>query len=65
MSGNDALEYVLAGASAVSIGTATFHDPSAPMRIQNELSNLLVERGFATLKEAIAYGHRTAEEREI
>lgn len=61
MSGQDALEYILAGASAVSIGTATFHDPSAAMRIQNELSTLLGERGFATLKEAIAYGHRPAD----
>jgi dihydroorotate dehydrogenase (NAD+) catalytic subunit len=59
MNGVDAFEYILAGASAVSIGTATFHDPGAPMRIQNELSNILVERGFASLREAIAYGHRT------
>lgn len=62
MSGDDALEYILAGASAVSIGTATFHDPTAAMRIQNELSNLLAERGFTALKSAIAYGHRNADE---
>jgi dihydroorotate dehydrogenase (NAD+) catalytic subunit len=63
MTGLDAFEYVLAGASAVSIGTATFHDPFAPMRIQNELSNVLVEHGFMSFKEAIAYGHRTTDER--
>jgi dihydroorotate dehydrogenase (NAD+) catalytic subunit len=31
--GLDALEFVLAGASAVSVGTATFNDPSAPARV--------------------------------
>ncbi len=29
----DALEFVLAGASAVSVGTAVFHDPTAPVRV--------------------------------
>jgi len=58
MTGNDALEYILAGASAVSVGTAIFHDPGAPLRIQNELSHLLSERGFTSLTEAIAFGHR-------
>ena len=62
MSGADAFEYILAGASAVSVGTATFHDPTAALRIQNELSNLLAERGFTALKEAIAYGHRAHDE---
>lgn len=62
MSGADAFEYILAGASAVSIGTATFHDPTAALRIQNELSNLLAERSFTALKEAIAYGHRAGDE---
>ena len=33
----DATEFVLAGASAVQIGTATFHDPKAPVRILRAL----------------------------
>lgn len=64
MNGNDALEYILAGASAVSVGTAIFHDPGAPLRIQNELSNLLATRGFSTVKEAIAHGHREPDLKE-
>ena len=56
--GEDALQYILAGASAVSVGTVTFHDPSAPLRVQQELEVALAERGFATLREAIGYGHR-------
>ncbi len=36
-SGVDAVEMLLAGASAVGVGTATFHDPRAPERIVAEL----------------------------
>ena len=35
--GLDALQFVLAGASAVSVGTAVFGDPSAPARVLGEL----------------------------
>jgi dihydroorotate dehydrogenase (NAD+) catalytic subunit len=56
--GLDALEFVLAGANAVSVGTVVFHDPSAPMRIHDELQRALVQRGFGSLSEAISYAHR-------
>jgi len=36
-SGWDAAEFLLAGASAVQVGTATFADPKAPLRVQREL----------------------------
>jgi dihydroorotate dehydrogenase (NAD+) catalytic subunit len=35
--GVDAVEMLLAGASAVGVGTATFHDPRAPLRVLDEL----------------------------
>jgi dihydroorotate dehydrogenase (NAD+) catalytic subunit len=57
-SGLDALQFVLAGASAVSVGTAVFGDPTAPVRILTELEAALDERGFATLADAIGYAHR-------
>jgi dihydroorotate dehydrogenase (NAD+) catalytic subunit len=57
-SGLDALQFVLAGASAVSVGTAVFNDPSAPARISAELATALADRGFATLMEAVGYAHR-------
>ena len=57
-SGLDALQFILAGASAVSVGTAVFNDPSAPIRVQNELAAALAERGFASVREAIGYAHR-------
>jgi dihydroorotate dehydrogenase (NAD+) catalytic subunit len=58
--GRDALELVLAGASAVSVGTAVFNDPSAPVRVLRELRHALVTRGFATVSEAVGLAHRTA-----
>uniref|UniRef100_A0A7C6EHR1 Dihydroorotate dehydrogenase n=1 Tax=candidate division WOR-3 bacterium TaxID=2052148 RepID=A0A7C6EHR1_UNCW3 len=44
MSGKDAYEFILAGASAVAIGTALLRDPYAPIRIIKEL-NYLLKRG--------------------
>jgi len=56
--GLDALQFVLAGASAVSVGTAVFNDPRAPLRVQQELAAALAERGFASLADAVGYGQR-------
>lgn len=56
--GLDALQFILAGANAVSIGTATFNDPSAPWRIHNELAAALADRGFRRLSDAVSYAHR-------
>jgi len=57
-SGKDVLEFLAAGASAVSIGTAIFNDPSAPMRIQNELAAELDARGIARLRDIIGIAHK-------
>jgi dihydroorotate dehydrogenase (NAD+) catalytic subunit len=60
--GLDALEFVLAGANAVSVGTAVFGDPSAPIRVLDELARALVERGFHRFEDAISFGHRAPDE---
>ena len=57
-SGRDALELILAGASAISVGTASFGNPTALITIQNELRELLATRGFATMQQAVGYAHR-------
>jgi dihydroorotate dehydrogenase (NAD+) catalytic subunit len=57
-SGVDALEFLLAGASAVQVGTVIFHDPSAPTRISHELRAALAARGFRRLRDAIGLAHR-------
>jgi len=57
-SGLDALEMILAGASAVSVGTAVFGDPCAPVRVLTELRHALVARGFASVGAAVGFAHR-------
>ncbi len=49
--GRDALEFVMAGASAVGIGTANFRDPRVPMRILGEIEAALGERGLSALAQ--------------
>lgn len=60
-SGRDALELILAGASGVSVGTASFGNPHAAVDIQSELRDLLIAKGFPSLKSAIGYAHREAD----
>ena len=56
--GLDALELVLAGASAVSVGTSVFGDPTAPVRVLAELAAALAERGFDRFEDAVGLAHR-------
>jgi dihydroorotate dehydrogenase (NAD+) catalytic subunit len=59
--GLDALEFVLAGASAVSVGTTVFGDPNAPVRVLAELREALQQRGFERLSDAVGLAHRPPE----
>jgi len=56
-SGRDALELIYAGASGVSVGTATFGNPTAALRIKNELEVLLRDKNFTSLEEAVGAAH--------
>ena len=56
--GLDALEFVLAGADAVSVGTTVFGDPTAPLRVLDELARALAERGFDRYVDAVGVAHR-------
>jgi dihydroorotate dehydrogenase (NAD+) catalytic subunit len=49
----DAVEYLLAGACAVQIGTANFQDPRAPLRVLDGLAAFMAKRGFKSLKDVI------------
>ena len=60
--GRDAFELILAGAKGVSVGTASFADPAAIISIQNELKELLTERGFTSVAQAVGFAHRQIEE---
>lgn len=49
--GTDAAEFLAAGASAVSVGTAALSDPAAVVRIKSELLEYMKENGFASISE--------------
>lgn len=53
MTGIDALEFMLAGATAVQVGTANFLDPGAAGRIAEEMERYLADKGIADVKEMI------------
>ncbi|MGH9085741.1 MAG: dihydroorotate dehydrogenase [Acidimicrobiales bacterium] len=60
--GVDAAELVLAGASAVQVGTATFADPRAPMRVLDELRAWAARTGRPTLADSVGATHRHDQE---
>lgn len=52
-SGTDAAEFLIAGAQAVEVGTATFWDPRAPLRIARELGQLLKRENLDSVQELV------------
>lgn len=52
-SGEDAAEFLLAGASAVQVGTVNFWDPAAPCRIARELDAYLKQQKISNVKELV------------
>ena len=53
MTGEDAIEFFLAEASAIAVGTAIFADPLAPLKVLDGINAWLDRKGIATLKEII------------
>jgi len=52
--GESALEFILAGARVVAVGTESFRDPAAGTAVRNGLAAALERRGFRSLAEAQA-----------
>lgn len=52
-SGTDAAEFLIAGASAVQVGTANFWDPQAPARIARELDQFLAGENITNVADLI------------
>ena len=52
-SGRDAIEMMMAGASAVQVGAAIITDPFAPIKIIEEMNQFLDEKGISSVKEII------------
>lgn len=56
----DVLEFLMAGASAVQIGTANFYEPTITMRLVKELQEYCVAKGISKLESLIGLAQRTA-----
>ena len=52
-SGEDAVEFLLAGASAIAVGTAIFADPLAPVKVLSGISDYLERHGCKSVTEII------------
>lgn len=51
MTGEDVVEFLMAGADAISVGTAAFANPTAPVDIKRELVEYMARYGFKNLQE--------------
>ena len=49
----DAIEMILAGASAVSVGTVNFHNPSVTMEIVDGIQEYMKRYGFTSVNEMV------------
>ncbi|HUP71287.1 MAG TPA: dihydroorotate dehydrogenase [Acidimicrobiales bacterium] len=55
--GADAVEFLMAGASAVQVGTATFADPRAPARVLTEMTRWMADHDVARTADLIGAAH--------
>jgi len=58
MSATDALEFILAGATAIQVGTASFIDPQISVKILEGIENFLTKKGYSDIKEIVGYLNR-------
>lgn len=49
--GEDAIEFIMAGATAVSVGTATFHDPMASVKVVQGIRDYMERYGVEDINE--------------
>jgi dihydroorotate dehydrogenase (NAD+) catalytic subunit len=63
-SAEDALEFLMAGASAVQVGTATFADPLAPLRVIEGLAAYVRANGLSSIRAVIGVALPRSEQPE-
>jgi dihydroorotate dehydrogenase (NAD+) catalytic subunit len=54
---DDALEHILAGASAVQVGTANFYDPKSPLKIVEGIKSFLLRKKFENIRSIVGKAH--------
>jgi dihydroorotate dehydrogenase (NAD+) catalytic subunit len=58
MNADDAIQFILAGASAIQIGTASFIDPLSSTKVLDGIEKFLVDKGFSEISELTGYINR-------
>ena len=53
MTAEDAIEFMMAGATAIEIGTANFIDPAATVKVKKGMAQWLERHGCKSVKEII------------
>ena len=53
MNATDAIEFMLAGATAIQVGTANFIDPAISVKILEEIEDYLVTNGFSSVSQLV------------
>ncbi|MFF2923818.1 dihydroorotate dehydrogenase [Streptomyces celluloflavus] len=61
-SARDALEFILAGASGIALGTALFRDPSLPLKVRDDLRETLARHAIRSLADAVGLAHQQPED---
>jgi len=61
MSAGDAIEFLLAGASAIQVGTASFIDPGISITILEGIAKYLTDKGFSDIKDIIGLINRQSD----
>ena len=59
MNATDAIEFILAGASAVEIGTANFIDPQTTVKVIAGIEDYLRRHGIRGVKELVGAAHNS------
>ena len=56
--GSDAIEFIMAGASAIQVGTATFTNPRAPLDVLEGIEQFMKKAGVKDIREIIGVARR-------
>ena len=54
----DAIEFIMAGASAIQVGTANLTDPKAPFDVLRGIKQFMEEEGIEDIRELIGAARR-------
>jgi len=58
ISGSDAIEFIMAGASAVQVGSASFVNPRAPLDVLEGIEQFMAREGIEDISELIGAARR-------